>query len=143
MDPKLDDSYFHEEIWRSINVGLLCVQITASRRPSMDKVVAMLKGDMEIEVVIQESRYRNANYDALLTNGKSSNVHLNVIDESDMDEKPLIGLGGLTTKPSRVSSYSYGNTSKTSQIGSIGAFIQLSATKPRWCQMKMRLTLRS
>jgi hypothetical protein len=97
----------------------------------MDKVVAMLKGDMEIEVVIQESQYQNANYDALLTNGKSSNVHLNVIDEADMDEEPLIGLGGLTTKPSRVSSYSYANTSKTSQIDSIGAFIQLRATKPR------------
>ncbi len=132
MDPKLNDSYFHEEIWRSINVGLLCVQITPSRRPSMDKVVAMLKGDMEIEVVIQESHYQNVNYDAILTNRKSSNVYLNVIDEqSDMDEEPLIGLGGLITKPSHVSSYSYGNTSKSSQINSFGAFIQLNATKPR------------
>jgi hypothetical protein len=132
IDPKLNDSHFHEEIWRSINVGLLCVQITPSRRPSMDKVVAMLKGDMEIEVVIRESHYRNANYDAILKNGKSSNVYLNVIDEqSDMDEEPLIGLGGLTTKPSYVSSYSHGNTSKSSQISSFGAFLELSATKPR------------
>jgi hypothetical protein len=28
-------------------------------------------------------------------------------------------------------------------MDSIGAFIQLSATKPKWCQMKMRLTLSS
>ncbi|CAM5998801.1 unnamed protein product [Sphagnum balticum] len=132
IDPKLNNSYFHEEIRRSINVGLLCVQITPLRRPSMDKVVAMLKGDMEIEVVIRESHYRNANYDAILENGKSSNVYLNVIDEqSDMDEEPLIGLGGLTTKPSHVSSYSRGNTSKSSQISSFGAFLELSATKPR------------
>ncbi len=87
---------------------------------------------MEIEVVIQESHYQNVNYDAILTNRKSSNVYLNVIDEqSDMDEEPLIGLGGLITKPSHVSSYSYGNTSKSSQINSFGAFIQLNATKPR------------
>ncbi|CAM6048109.1 unnamed protein product, partial [Sphagnum compactum] len=65
MDQKLKDSYVHEEILRSIKVGLLCVQVTPSRRPSMDKVVAMLEGNMEIEVVIKESQYRNANYDPL------------------------------------------------------------------------------
>jgi hypothetical protein len=37
----------------------------------MDKVVAMLEGNMEIEVVIKESQYQNANYDPFLTNDES------------------------------------------------------------------------
>ncbi len=132
MDQQLNDSYVHEEILRSIKVGLLCVQVTPSRRPSMDKVVAMLEGNMEIEVVIKESQYRNANYDPFLTNDKSSNVCLNIIsEESNLDKEPLISLGDKQTKPSRILSYSYGNTSNTSQVSSVGGFIELSDAKPR------------
>ncbi|CAM6048110.1 unnamed protein product [Sphagnum compactum] len=138
MDQKLNDSCVHEEILRSIKVGLLCVQVTPSRRPSMDKVVAMLEGNMEIEVVIKESQYRNANYDPFLTNEKSSNVCLNIISEkSNSDKEPLMGLeslmdfGDMKTKPSDVSSYSYGNTSKASQTSSMKGLIELSGAKPR------------
>jgi len=132
MDQKLNDSYVHEEILRTIKVGLLCAQVTPSRRPSMDKVVAMLEGNMEIEVVIKESQYRNANYDSFLTNDKSSNVHLNIINEkSNSDKEPLMGLGDQKTKPSHISSYSYGNTSNASQVTSAGGFIELSDAKPR------------
>jgi len=128
MDQKLNDSCVHEEILRSIKVGLLCVQVTPSRRPSMDKVVAMLEGNMEIEVVIKESQYRNANYDPFLRNDKSSNVYLNIINEkSNSDKEPLMGLGDKKTK----SSYSYGNTSNTSQVSNVGGFIELSDAKPR------------
>jgi hypothetical protein len=98
----------------------------------MDKVVAMLEGNMEIEVVIKESQYRNANYDPFLTNDKSSNVCLNIIsEESNLDKEPLISLGDKQTKPSRILSYSYGNTSNTSQVSSVGGFIELSDAKPR------------
>jgi serine/threonine protein kinase len=132
MDQKLNDSYVHEEILRSIKVGLLCVQVTPSRRPSMDKVVAMLEGNMEIEVVIKESQYRNVNYDPFQTNDKSSNVCLNIINEkSNSDQEPLMGLGDKKTKPSPISSYYYGNTSNASQVSSVGGFIELSDAKPR------------
>ncbi len=132
MDQKLNDSCVHKEILRFIKVGLLCVQVTPSRRPSMDKVVAMLKGNMEIEVVIKESQYQNANYDPFLTNDKSSNVCLNIISEkSNSDEEPLMGLGDKKTKPNHMSSYSYGNTSNASQVNSVGGFIELSDAKPR------------
>jgi hypothetical protein len=132
MDRKLNDSYVHEEILRSIKVGLLCVQVTPSRRPSMEKVVAMLEGNMEIEVVIKESQYQNANYDPFLTNDKSSNVCLNIISEkSNSDKEPLMGLGDKKTKPSHISSYSYGNTSNASQVNSVTGFIELSDAKPR------------
>jgi hypothetical protein len=98
----------------------------------MDKVVAMLEGNMEIEVVIKESQYRNANYDPFLTNDKSSNVCLNIMSEkSNLDEERFMGLGDKQTKPSRISSCSYGNTSNTSQVTSVGGFIELSDAKPR------------
>jgi hypothetical protein len=98
----------------------------------MDKVVAMLEGNMEIEVVIKESQYQNAYYDPFLTNDKSSNVHLNIISEkSNSDKEPLMGLGDKQTKRSRISSYSYGNTSNTLQVSSVGGFIELSDAKPR------------
>jgi hypothetical protein len=98
----------------------------------MDKVVAMLEGNMEIEVVIKESQYRNANYDPFLTNDESSNVRLNIISEkSNSDEEPLMGLGDKQTKPSHISSYSYGNSSNASQVTSVGGFIELSDAEPR------------
>jgi hypothetical protein len=98
----------------------------------MDKVVAMLEGNMEIDVVIKESQYQNANYDPFLTNDESSNVCLNVISEkSNSGEEPLMGLGDKKTKPSHISSYSYGNNSNTSQVSSVGGFIELSDAKPR------------
>ncbi len=132
LDQKLNDSCVPEEILRSIKVGLLCVQVTPSRRPSMDKVVAMLEGNMEIEVVIKESQYQKANYDPFLTNDKSSNVSLNIINEkSNSDEEPLMGLGDKKTKPSRISSYSYGSTSNSSQVSSVRGFIELSDAKAR------------
>ncbi|CAM6076251.1 unnamed protein product [Sphagnum tenellum] len=131
MDRKLNDSYVHEDILRSIKVGLLCVQVTPSRRPSMDKVVAMLEGNMEIEDVIKESQYQNANYDPFLTNDKSSNVYLNINEKSNSDKKPLLGLGDQKTEPDYISSYSYGNTSNASQVNSGGGFIELSDAKRR------------
>jgi hypothetical protein len=98
----------------------------------MDKVVAMLKGNMEIEVVIKESQYQSANHDSFLRNEESSNVHLSIINEkSNLDEEPFLGLGDMETKPSHISSYSYGNTSNASQVNSVGDFIELSDAKPR------------
>ncbi len=136
MDPNLNGSYVQVEILRTINVGLLCVQVTPSRRPSMDEVVAMLNGNMEIEIVIEQYQYQNANYEAFLRNDENPSVHLSIInDKSNMDEEPLMGSSDMKTKPSDASNYSYGNTSKASQMGSTRGLIELSGAKPRWCQM--------
>ncbi len=114
MDPNLNGSYVQVEILRTINVGLLCVQVTPSRRPSMDEVVAMLNGNMEIEIVIEQYQYQNANYEAFLRNDENPSVHLSIINEkSNMDEEPLMGSIDMKTKPSDASNYSYGNTSKS------------------------------
>jgi len=37
----------------------LYVQSTASKRPSMSRIVAMLQGDMEMEVVIEETQLKS------------------------------------------------------------------------------------
>jgi len=132
MDPNLNGSYVQVEILRTINVGLLCVQVTPSRRPSMDEVVAMLNGNMEIEIVIEQYQYQNANYEAFLRNDENPSVHLSIInDKSNMDEEPLMGSSDMKTKPSDASNYSYGNTSKASQMGSTRGLIELSGAKPR------------
>jgi deoxyribose-phosphate aldolase len=50
----------YEEILHVINIGLLCVQSIASKRPSMSRIVAMLQGDMEMEVVIEETQLKSS-----------------------------------------------------------------------------------
>lgn len=39
------------EVHRVINIALLCIQNEAEERPSMERVVAMLQGESEAEVV--------------------------------------------------------------------------------------------
>jgi hypothetical protein len=132
VDPNLNGSYVQAEILHTINVGLSCVQVTPSRQPSMDKMVAMLNGKMEIEIVVKQSQYQSANYDPFLTNDESPSVHLSIISEkSNMDDEPLMGFGDMNTKPSDVSSYPYRNASKASQISSMRGLIEFSGVKPR------------
>lgn len=45
MDPILDEYNHKNEILRYINVGLLCVQDSASERPSMTEVITMLTNE--------------------------------------------------------------------------------------------------
>jgi len=87
---------------------------------------------MGIEIVIKQSQYQSANYDPFLTNDESPSVHLSIINEkSNMDQEPRMGFNDMKTKPSDVSSYSYKNTSKASQINSMRGLIELSGVKPR------------
>jgi hypothetical protein len=73
VDPKLNTHNHEEDIIHVINIGLLCVQSTASNRPSMARIVAMLQGDeMEMEVVIKENPLRNIEYESLLATVNSS-----------------------------------------------------------------------
>ncbi|KAH8948909.1 hypothetical protein BDL97_10G002400 [Sphagnum fallax] len=56
VDPKLNTHNHEEDIIHVIKIGLLCVQSTASKRPSMARIVVMLQGDeMEMEVIIKEN----------------------------------------------------------------------------------------
>ncbi|CAM6073718.1 unnamed protein product [Sphagnum tenellum] len=44
VDPKVNTHNHEKDITHVINIGLLCVQTTASKRPSMARIVAMLQG---------------------------------------------------------------------------------------------------
>ncbi len=69
------NAHNHEkDIIHVINIGLLCVQSTASKRPSMARIVAMLQGDeMEMEV-IKETPLRTTEYESLLKTIDSSSM---------------------------------------------------------------------
>jgi hypothetical protein len=79
VDPKVNTHNHEKDIIHVINIGLLCVQSTASKRPSMARIVAMLQGDeMEMEV-IKETPLRTTEYESLLA----------TIDSSSMSESML------------------------------------------------------
>lgn len=60
IDPKLD-SCFKEEIWRVLNIGLLCTSPLPINRPSMRRVVKML------QEVGPENQAKTAKKDGKLT----------------------------------------------------------------------------
>ncbi|KAH8952867.1 hypothetical protein BDL97_09G107100 [Sphagnum fallax] len=60
VDPKMNTHNHEEEILYVINIGLLCVQTIASKRPSMSRIVAMLQGDMEMEMVIEGTQLKSS-----------------------------------------------------------------------------------
>jgi len=60
VDPKMNTRNHEEEILYVINIGLLCVQTIASKRPSMSRIVAMLQGDMEMEMVIEGTQLKSS-----------------------------------------------------------------------------------
>ncbi|CAM6009843.1 unnamed protein product [Sphagnum balticum] len=60
VDPKVNTRNHEEEILHVIKIGLLCVQSIASKRPSMSRIVAMLQGDMEMEMVIEETQLKSS-----------------------------------------------------------------------------------
>ncbi len=60
MDPKVNTRNHEEEILHVIKIGLSCVQSIASKRPSMSRIVAMLQGDMEMEMVIEETQLKSS-----------------------------------------------------------------------------------
>jgi len=83
----------HEkDIIHVINIGLLCVQSTASKRPSMARVMAMLQGDeMEMEV-IKETPLRTIEYESLFATINSSSMNesmLKVFQKSSLKDKTI------------------------------------------------------
>ncbi|KAL3522067.1 hypothetical protein ACH5RR_014901 [Cinchona calisaya] len=67
LDPTLVDSYVETQVLRCINVGLLCVEEDAEKRPRMASVVQMLNGN---SVVLSTS-----NLLAVPTHNSSERLH--------------------------------------------------------------------
>jgi hypothetical protein len=51
IDQWLNNNVLDDETQHVINVALLCVQTSATRRPSMSRVLAMLLNEVDMEVV--------------------------------------------------------------------------------------------
>jgi hypothetical protein len=66
VDRKMNTCNYEEEILHVINIGLLCVQSIASKRPSMSRILAMLQGDMEMEVVIEKTQLKSSKDESYL-----------------------------------------------------------------------------
>ncbi|CAK9218041.1 unnamed protein product [Sphagnum troendelagicum] len=55
IDQRLNNNVSNDEAQRIINVALLCVQTSATRRPSMSRVLAMLLNEVDVEVVSKKA----------------------------------------------------------------------------------------
>jgi len=55
IDQRLNNNVLDDETQRVINVALLCVQTSATRRPSMSRVLAMLLNEVDVEVVSKKA----------------------------------------------------------------------------------------
>jgi hypothetical protein len=82
VDPKVSTHNHEKDITHVINIGLLCVQSTASKRPSMARIVAMLQGDeMEMEV-IKKTPLKTIEYESLLATINSSSMSESMLKQS-------------------------------------------------------------
>ncbi len=75
LDQKLNNTIVEIELQRVIKVALLCVQQDPKRRPLMSRVLLMLQGEMEIEVVFGEFELQTNIYEkhqAFLMDGSGS-----------------------------------------------------------------------
>ncbi len=75
IDQKLNNTKVEIELQRVIKVALLCVQQDPIRRPLMSRVLLMLQGEMEIEVVFGEFELQKNIYEkhqAFCMDGSSS-----------------------------------------------------------------------
>ena len=95
MDNTLNIQGYEAEVERVINIALLCVQGTGQKRPSMARVVSLLKGEVEMEVVIRESYSSGPRYTPFFKTLQSDpDATINVIEEDSnlqgIAEAPLI-----------------------------------------------------
>jgi hypothetical protein len=98
-------------ITQVVNIALLCLQVEAEKRPSMSRVVGMLKGEMEIEVLpMQNSRFDDFN--SLYGKLKYSSKSLATISEDfkDKDDRPWFeGISSTNRSSSSTNSNPFGS----------------------------------
>lgn len=85
LDPRMNVNGHEADARRVVNMALLCVQATGARRPSMARVLSILKQEMDPEVVIRETRYDNE-YAAFLAATRSDPHLTNLTDPTSSFE---------------------------------------------------------
>ena len=64
VDPKLDGNYNVNSVWKAVEIAMLCLSPTSSKRPTMYQVVAELKECVETELAQREDRYEDESKDS-------------------------------------------------------------------------------
>jgi hypothetical protein len=59
VDQKIHNTIVENEMRRVINVALLCVQVEATKRPTMSEVLSMLQGEMDLPNILPSSSQIN------------------------------------------------------------------------------------
>lgn len=120
VDPTMKTNGCVEEVERVLHVALLCVHWDSPSRPSMARVVSMLKGEIEPEAVIRQSQFSNPEYNSFLAAAQSGSGFMTAISERDEvgdAAKPLLNGPGSSA-----------STSSSTQHSSL---VELSTIAPR------------
>ncbi|KAF3962683.1 hypothetical protein CMV_012834 [Castanea mollissima] len=64
VDPKLDGNYNVNSVWKAVEIAMLCLSPTSSKRPTMDQVVAELKECVETELAQRKDRHEDESKDS-------------------------------------------------------------------------------
>ncbi|KAK7848842.1 lrr receptor-like serine/threonine-protein kinase ios1 [Quercus suber] len=64
VDPKLDGNYNVNSVWKAVEIAMLCLSPTSSKRPTMDQVVAELKECVQTEIAQRKDRYEDESKDS-------------------------------------------------------------------------------
>ena len=64
VDPNLDGNYNVNSVWKAVEIAMLCLSPTSSKRPTMDQVVAELKECVETELAQRKDRYEDESKDS-------------------------------------------------------------------------------
>ena len=101
VDPRLGCDFNKEEVMITINVALLCCNITAALRPAMSLVVSMLEGRARVEDLVLDSsassheigemrKHFGSSYSLETTGGSTENdVHGRGVHFSDISSGAL------------------------------------------------------
>lgn len=119
-----------EEVERVLYIALTCVQSMGHSRPSMARVVSMLKGEIEPELVSRQSQFNRPKYDSFLAAAQSSTTTndftgLTAIAEHGDDDKPLLTPPVVQAPPSNTTSSTL--SPRSSHSGSM----ELTSIRPR------------
>jgi hypothetical protein len=114
----LDITISKNEIKKVILVALLCVQIDLTRRPTMSHVLAMLQGEMEVDIHFMEPGLRETNHKF------QSILHDEAIPPSILHDEAILPLREY------MSTYD-GNNLFSNHVANSNVEIELSDLHPR------------
>ncbi|XP_016648224.1 PREDICTED: probable leucine-rich repeat receptor-like serine/threonine-protein kinase At3g14840 [Prunus mume] len=72
VDPRLGSDFNEEEIMLTINVALLCCNVTATVRPTMSSVVSMLEGRAAVQELVSDPNASSFEIEAMRKHFQSS-----------------------------------------------------------------------